>query len=303
MSIGRSRLLAGVVFGAAALAVPSSALAASAPGSPGGSPGRSPHARPLEILLADDDGYSAPGIQAVRQALVAAGHHVTVVAPATDQSGVGTAMTARFGAQIKARQESPGVWSVGGTPTDSVLFGLQVVFAGRTPDLVVSGSNFGQNTGALATHSGTVGAALAGLENGIPSIAVSTELDLKAGQDATIKAFPATARYLADLIARLQRAGHGGRVLPPGVALNVNYPIAAGEPRGTRVTRLGKTSFVLPKYQPAGPDTYVVAPDFPTAPEPVRNADTTALARDYVTVTPMDGDWTLSSARVPGLSG
>jgi len=302
MSIGRSHLLAGVVFGAAALAVPPSALASpAAPGARPSPPSPATAGRPLEILLTDDDGYSAPGIQAVRQALIAAGHHVTVVAPAADQSGVGTAITAKFGAQIKARQESPGVWSVGGTPADSVYFGLQVVFAGREPDLVVSGSNFGQNTGALATHSGTVGAALTGLENGVPSIAVSTELDLKAGQEATIKAFPATAKYLADLIARLRRAGHGGRVLPSGVALNVNYPIVDGSPKGTKVTRLGKTSFVLPKYQPAGPDTYVIAPDFPTTPEPVRNADTTALAQDYVTVTPMDGDWTLSPAGVPGL--
>ncbi|MEU5884055.1 5'/3'-nucleotidase SurE [Spirillospora sp. NPDC047279] len=292
MSVSRTRAVAVTALGAAALTVPSSALAA--PGGPGPVP-------PLNILLTNDDGFAAPGLQAVRQALTAAGHRVTVVAPAADQSGVGTAMTVRFGDRITARQESPGVWSVAGTPTDSVTFGLQVVFAGTRPDLVVSGSNFGHNAGAIATHSGTVGAAVTGLENGVPAIAVSTELDLQAGQEATLRAFPATAAYVAGLVGRLRGAA-GGRVLPAGVALNVNYPITASGPRGTKVTRLGRTAFVVPAYQQAGPDTYVITPRFPADPEPVRGADTTALAQDYVSVTPLDADWTHPVARVPGLT-
>ncbi|KAB2352172.1 5'/3'-nucleotidase SurE [Actinomadura rudentiformis] len=294
----RARTLAAVacVLAASALIMASSAHAV--PERPGERPAA---VQGLNIMLTNDDGFGAPGLQAVRQALMAAGHRVTVVAPAADQSGVGTAMTLRFGARITARQESPGVWSVAGTPADSVSFGLQAVFKEAKPDLVVSGSNFGHNTGAVATHSGTVGAAITGLANGVPSIAVSTEIDLRAGQEATLKAFPATAEYLADLIARLRRAG-GGRLLPAGVALNVNYPITAGAPRGTKITRLGTTAFVLPVYQPAGPDTFLITPRFPADPETVEGADTTALSRDHVSVTPLDGDWTHPAARIPGLT-
>ncbi|GAA3202820.1 5'/3'-nucleotidase SurE [Actinocorallia longicatena] len=259
--------------------------------------GRAP--RSLRILLTNDDGYAAPGLAAVREALTAAGHRVTVVAPLTDQSGVSAAETLRFGQPISARQQSPGVWSVAGTPADSVMFGVQVVFGAAPPDLVVSGANFGQNTGAIANHSGTVGAAVTADELGVPALAVSTELDLAAGQEATVRAFPATASYVASLVGRLAAASRG-RVLPAHLVLNVNYPI--GTPKGTRITRLGRTSFVVPKYVPAGPDSYVIAPDFPAVPEPVKGADTTALAADHVSVTPLDADWTLDgSAALLGL--
>ncbi|WP_083999488.1 5'/3'-nucleotidase SurE [Actinomadura kijaniata] len=251
---------------------------------------------PLNILLTNDDGYQAPGLAAVRQALTDAGHRVTVVAPATDQSGRSAAITATLGARLAARQESPGVWSVGGTPADSVYFALAVVFADRAPDLVVSGTNFGQNTGTVANHSGTVGAAITALERGIPAIAVSTEYDPRAGNEATLRTFPATARYTADLIARLRRASDGRAVLPPGTALNVNYPITEAGPRGTRHTRLGRTAQFTLTYTPAGDGQYVIGGRLSTEPEPVRNADTTALAQDYVSVTPLDGDWTHPSA-------
>ncbi|MFC9975340.1 5'/3'-nucleotidase SurE [Spirillospora sp. NPDC127200] len=251
--------------------------------------GRAP--RPLEILLTNDDGFAAPGLAAVRQALTAAGHRVTVVAPATDQSGRGAGMTATIGARITARQESPGVWSVGGTPADSVLFGMAVVFKDRRPDLVVSGANYGQNTGSLVNHSGTVGAAVTGLEQRVPAIAVSTEYDLEAGPAATARAFPATARYTADLIDRLGRAAGSGAVLPPGVALNVNYPITEGGPKGTRLTRVGRTAFFALTYTPAGDGSYVIGGRADDTAETVRNADTTALAADHVSVTPLDGDW------------
>ncbi|MGI5162948.1 5'/3'-nucleotidase SurE [Spirillospora sp. CA-253888] len=279
-------------------AAPSSAAAPAAPAAstapaPAGK-GRAP--RPLEILLTNDDGFAAPGLAAVRQALTAAGHRVTVVAPATDQSGKGAGMTATIGARLTARQESPGVWSVGGTPADSVFFGMAVVFKDRRPDLIVSGANFGQNTGSLVNHSGTVGAAVTGLEHRVPSIAVSTEYDLEAGPEATARAFPATARYLADLLARLRRAAGSGALLPSGVALNVNYPITEGAPEGTRLTRVGRTAFFALTYTPAGDGSYVIGGRPDGTAEPVRNTDTTALAADHVSVTPLDGDWSHPAA-------
>ncbi|WP_067471366.1 5'/3'-nucleotidase SurE [Actinomadura hibisca] len=289
-------LTAAPALGSAAPAAATAPAAPAAPAVPAGPAGAQRAPRSLEILLTNDDGFAAPGLAAVRQALTAAGHRVTVVAPATDQSGKGAGMTATLGARLAARQESPGVWSVGGTPADSVLFGLAVVFQGRRPDLVVSGTNFGQNTGALVNHSGTVGAAVTGLEQKVPSIAVSTEYDPAAGPAATAAAFPATARYLADLVAKLAKAAGRGAVLPPGVALNVNYPITSGAPKGTRLTRVGRTAFFALTYTPAGDGSYVIGGRTDTTPEPVRNADTTALAADQISVTLLDGDWSHPAA-------
>ncbi|MFD9636507.1 5'/3'-nucleotidase SurE, partial [Streptomyces violascens] len=115
-------------------------------------------AGPLRILLTNDDGYDAPGIRLMSQRLTAAGYDVTIVAPLTNQSGAGTKMMSATTVTVK--HPEPRVWAVDGTPGDAVSFGLAEVFAGRAPDLVISGTNFGPNVAALASHSGTVGGAV-----------------------------------------------------------------------------------------------------------------------------------------------
>jgi 5'/3'-nucleotidase SurE len=111
---------------------------------------------PLRILLTNDDGYDAPGIRAMHERLVAAGHDVTLVAPLNDQSGSGIRVTTQ--GKLYYEDHAPAVWSVDGTPADAVLVGLQHILADDPPDLVVSGANFGPNLG-YAGSSGTVGAA------------------------------------------------------------------------------------------------------------------------------------------------
>ena len=106
----------------------------------------------LDILLTNDDGWDAPGIGSVRQALVDAGHRVTLVAPLEQQSGRGGAMNTNFGEEVAVVEEAPGIWSVDGTPTDSVRAALDVILHDDWPDLVVSGSNFGPNLGQEGVH-------------------------------------------------------------------------------------------------------------------------------------------------------
>jgi 5'-nucleotidase len=189
-------------------------------------------------------------------------------------------------------QQEPGVYSVSGTPADSVLVGLATVFADAKPDLVVSGSNVGQNAGGLVGHSGTVGAAVTAMEKGVPAIAVSTELDLAAGGGATIDRFDDTARFLVTLIDKLQQTSTGP-LLPKGRGLNVNYPIVTTGnqvPAAVAFTLVGKWSFVEANYVPAGSNTYVIAPVFPAFDEPTPIADTTALTQDKISVSVLDGD-------------
>ena len=127
--------------------------------------------RHLRILLTNDDGYNTPGIQAVRSALLESGHDVTLVAPLENQSGSGARVTSSGVLQYK--QQSDGVWSVDGSPADSVLVGLLHIMKEQAPDLVISGANFGQNPG-YAINSGTVGAATVAMYAGFPAIAPLT---------------------------------------------------------------------------------------------------------------------------------
>lgn len=132
----------------------------------------------LDILLTNDDGYEAPGINIMYQVLTASGHNVTLVAPKENQSGAGASINTDVGAPVEAVNYAPQMWFVDGTPTDSINFALDVVLD-NAPDLVVSGSNFGENVGVFVNSSGTISAAVKGLQRGIPAKQLSTELLLE----------------------------------------------------------------------------------------------------------------------------
>jgi 5'-nucleotidase len=128
----------------------------------------------LRILVTNDDGYNAPGIDAVVQALVRLpGVKVTVAAPATNQSGKGSSATGSPTATKLATASGYPAYAVNVTPVDSVTWALANL---PRPQLVVSGINDGQNLGGLTAVSGTVGAAKAAARAGIPALAVSQGL-------------------------------------------------------------------------------------------------------------------------------
>src|SRR5713226_5517628 len=173
----------------------------------------------VRILATNDDGYRSDGIQALARALRDVGD-VTIVAPTTEASAIGHALTLRH--VLRLEPVGDRVFAVDGTPTDCVNIAVTHVFKGL-PDLVVSGINKGWNLGDDVTYSGTVAGALEGALLGIPSIAVSLR---QTRGDYDFSHAARAAAVMADAILR--------RPLPARTFLNLNVP--KGQPKGYRVT-------------------------------------------------------------------
>ncbi|HKJ89100.1 MAG TPA: 5'/3'-nucleotidase SurE, partial [Gammaproteobacteria bacterium] len=178
------------------------------------------------ILISNDDGYRARGIQALGDHLRAV-DRVMVVAPEADRSGASNALTILH--PLRARHVAESVYAIDGTPSDCVHIALGGVF-GEEPAVVVSGINHGSNMGDDVIYSGTVAAAVEARHLDTPSMAVS----LAGGRGAAN--FDAAARVAAHLTRQLLCTHQ----LPPQLILNVNVPDLPFEDlQGVQVTRLG----------------------------------------------------------------
>jgi 5'-nucleotidase len=196
---------------------------------------------PLQVLVTNDDGVAAAGLDALVKALTALPHvAISVFAPATNQSGTGDRVSTTPISVMSATTASgfPAV-AVAGFPADAALFGILEGLP-APPDLVVSGINFGQNVADLSTISGTVGAALAAVRLGIPAIAASQGLAAPISYDAQ-------TQYVAGLVDRFRASRAFRRLMLPqksahaAVLLNVNFPTClTGTLRGVRVVKLGR---------------------------------------------------------------
>src|SRR5919205_4295183 len=179
----------------------------------------------MRILVSNDDGYFAPGITVLAEALSSYAQ-VTVVAPERDRSGSSNSLT--LDRPLSVRRAPNGYMFVNGTPTDCVHLAVTGLLD-ELPDVVVSGINYGANMGDDTIYSGTVAAATEGFLLGIPSLAIS--LVAEGGGH-----FETAARVACDLIAQFET-----RPLNQPVLLNVNVPDSVYSAlRGTAVTRLGK---------------------------------------------------------------
>jgi 5'-nucleotidase len=253
---------------------------------------------PLRILLTNDDGYNTPGIKAVHAALLRAGHKVTLVAPLKNQSSSGARVTSS--GTLDYKEQASGVWSVDGSPADSVLVGLLHIMQGELPDLVVSGANFGQNPG-YAINSGTVGAATVAMYAGFSAVAVSVGVDFaEAGAEpypfpSTLKAFPGAAELIVGVIENLQKtSAHNDELLPAHTILNINYPPLSPEAiKGVRVVPAARTSGVRFVYEESGELGQLKIKVHPIAPDEAGSddADWQMFTRGFVTITVLDGDW------------
>lgn len=240
------------------------------------------------ILLTNDDGIYAPGLTAIERELRSLGD-VVVVAPATEQSGVGhsitylTPLTVKevFSNDINNNNHSGDRrwgWAVDGSPADCVKIGVHQ-FCPRPPDLVVSGINSGLNAGINVLYSGTVAAAIEGAFFGITSVAVSLEFDEHARFDRAAR----LARKIIEQIIAQKR--------PEPQLYNLNIPTAAlqGTPEvcvtPMNVTRYGD-SFEK-RVDPHGRDYYWLTGG-PAPATPGHDTDLTALAKGRVSLTPLD---------------
>ncbi len=237
----------------------------------------------MRILLTNDDGIYAPGIAALQRQLSQLGE-VYVVAPATEQSGVGhsiTYLTPLIAKEVYIDEQQWG-WAVEGSPADCVKLGVSELLPAR-PDLVVSGINGGLNAGINVLYSGTVAAAIEGAFFGITSIAVSLEYDEHAQFDKAAR----IARSIIEQV--LKNKG------PEPQLFNMNIPTSALEgPAEVRTVPMDVTLYgedYEKRTDPFGRAYYWATAYPPPALDGVES-DLSAIKKGYVTVTPLDYNMT-----------
>jgi 5'-nucleotidase len=232
----------------------------------------------MRILLSNDDGYFAPGLERLAAALEPHAE-ITVVAPERDRSGASNSLT--LDRPLSVRRAPNGFLFVNGTPTDCVHLAVTGLLE-QLPDMVLSGINLGANMGDDTIYSGTVAAATEGYLLGIPSIAISLA-------SKTARHFETAAAVALDLVRR-----HAGA--PAGAwLLNVNVPdVPHAALRGTAVTRLGrrhKAENVIRAENPRGETVYWVGGAGPAA-DAGPGTDFHAVEGQQVSITPLQIDLT-----------
>ena len=166
----------------------------------------------MRILLTNDDGIHAPGLEALERIAAELSDDVWVVAPEYEQSGASRALT--LADPIRVRQVAERKWSTTGTPTDCVLLGVRELVEGARPDLVLSGVNRGANLAEDVTMSGTVAGAIEAMALGVPGIALSQMGFYEAGAS-----FAASEAFAPGIVKRLVEVGW-----PADVVININFP-------------------------------------------------------------------------------
>ncbi len=244
--------------------------------------------RPMRILVANDDGYLAPGLQALVRACEGLGH-VDVFAPEQNASGTSNSLT--LNRPLNLYTAANGYRYINGTPSDTVHLALTGILPAK-PDLVVSGINNGANMGDDTLYSGTVAAAMEGYLFGVPAIAFSLA---QKGWDHLDEAADVARRLIQQVIARPPAQG--------AWLLNVNIPAQAGAAQAPwDVTRLGRrhaSEPVIMQTNPRGEPIYWIgaAGD---AREAGEGTDFYAVAQGHVSITPLQVDLT-DHAGQPGL--
>jgi 5'-nucleotidase len=247
----------------------------------------------MKVLLTNDDGIMAEGLQTLRRALLEVpGVELAVIAPDSNRSAVGRGITTRRPLWVEEIDFGDGTvgYATDGTPVDCVRFATIGLIDGFEADLVVSGINHGANLGDDITYSGTVAAALEAIVLGLPGIAVSQqsgagELDFRMG---AVFDFSTAARFVARVVEEIEEVP-----LPAGTLLNVNVP--AGDPSGVEVTRLGKRIYrdrlrLLDEGDGGRRQYWIYGRDIGYEEEP--GSDLVAVAEGRIAVTPVHFDLT-----------
>jgi 5'-nucleotidase len=223
----------------------------------------------MRILITNDDGVNSSGIMAAKKAVENLGK-IDVVAPATQQSGIGHALTLFEPIRVTATNLPDGseAFSVSGTPTDAVIIGIYEV-TDEKPDLVISGINIGENLGkSELTTSGTIGAAMEAAVHGVPAISVSLQVtrgDIKFHDGHVDVDFRHAAKILRSVAENIMEKG-----LPSGVDfVNLNIP---SHPSSNKImlTRLGERMYqihIKKRLDPRGRPYYWIDGD------PIENDD------------------------------
>jgi 5'/3'-nucleotidase len=259
----------------------------------------------VKVLLTNDDGIQAIGLNAMRRALLEVpGVELAVIAPDSNRSATARSITTHKALQVEEVEFDDGTsgFATDGTPVDCVRFAA-LGLVEFEPELIVSGINQGANLGDDITYSGTVAAALEGIVLGIPAIAVSQQadrgrLDFRSGHSWQRSDFEHAAAFTARMVEELEHVP-----MPTGTLLNVNCP--AGDVRGALACRLGKRIY-RDQLELAGEEDdgrrryriYGMEPGY----HHERGTDFAAIAEGCIAVTPLHFDLT-DQAGIEALGG
>ena len=244
---------------------------------------RVPDLSRARVLLSNDDGINAPGLKMLEKVMCELAREVWVIAPETEQSAASHSLTLRQ--PLRIRKVSERRFAVNGTPTDSVLLGVNQVMKDSPPDLLLSGVNRGGNLGEDVSYSGTVAAALEGTLLGVPAVALSqVTRDLHSAKWST------AAHWIEKVLSGLV-----GVSFPSNVMMNVNFPdVPAEAVIGVEVTRQGKRKIgteVTHGVDPRGEPYFWVGPQR-SEERSRKGTDLEATIRGAVSITPLSVDMT-----------
>lgn len=246
------------------------------------------------VLITNDDGVHRLGIDVLARAAAGLFDRVTVVAPASEMSGVSHGIT--LARPMRVETHANGFYSVDGTPADCIITALGHVCEHDPPDLILSGINHGPNLGHDVFYSGTVAGAREGLIRGIPSAAIS----LIKGRDELFEGLEPLVSHLLRTIGT-----HG---LPTGTMVNINIPVPSRDAdyswcgvhgiRGLRVTSLGDREYsdeIIRREDPRGREYFWIGGSMPVM-KHIEGTDCAAVLDGFVSMTPLDLDVTKHAA-------
>jgi 5'-nucleotidase len=239
----------------------------------------------MKILVTNDDGIHAPGLESAERIARELSDEVWVVAPEMDNSGVAHSLT--LSDPIRLRQAGERRFAVRGTPTDCVIMAFKEIIGGR-PDLVISGVNRGQNMADDITYSGTVAGAMEGTLLGIPSIALSQAYGFDTRDNPV---FETAEAHAPEIIRKLIDAGFGA-----GILFNINFPNCAPDAvKGIALTRQGRRApnwLKVEKRSDGRGNPYYWIGFQRSKIDPEEGTDLAAIGGDRISVTPLSLDLT-----------
>jgi 5'-nucleotidase len=240
----------------------------------------------MRILITNDDGIHAPGLEACEKIARALSDDIWIVAPEHDQSGVAHSLS--LNDPLRLREIGPKHFAVKGTPTDCVIMGVRHIMK-DAPDLLLSGVNRGRNCAEDVTYSGTVAGAMEGTVLGIPSFALSQAY---ASANRHKPYWDTAIRFAPDLIRKVLKTG-----MPRDVLININFPdCLADEVAGVAITTQGKRDQELlriePRHDGRGNPYYWIAFARGGIAGATQGSDLAALNDKKISVTPLRLDMT-----------
>jgi 5'-nucleotidase len=240
----------------------------------------------MRILITNDDGIHAEGLNVLERIALQLSDDVTIVAPETDQSGVAHSLS--LNDPLRLREVGPRRYAVKGTPTDCVIMGVRKIMREAPPDLVLSGVNRGHNLAEDVTYSGTIAGAMEGTLLGVRSFALSQGYPPGKREDAL---FDCAEAHGPALIRRLLKED-----LAPGILLNLNFPSCPPDAvEGTAITVQGRrdaTFLELDERHDGRGNPYFWIAFSRKKSVPGRGTDLEAIAQNRISITPLRLDLT-----------